>query len=303
MCGRTACALDSNQLKDKCLYRGKDGKERKPEWKLNEDRYKPGHNVAPQSYCPLLIRGKHLGKDEDRVLCAMKWGLVPTWMKENKMSFNMNNARSDTILEKRSYKIPLHKGQRCVVLAEGFYEWKTTAKNKQPYFIHTKENGKLLAMAGIFEKAWVNDDDLYSFSIITVESDEKFGVIHHRMPAFLETDSAIDAWLDYEQYPDVKDAVNKIIKSDSSSIQWYPVSKFVSNSRNQGEECRAKISAEEVEKLAVASASRTMSKSALNMMSWLKSAPKSSEGTSQNKKRSSGTKDIQNYFAKKPKQS
>lgn len=91
---------------------------------------------------PVLLSQRHFDKDapvDECVLASMRWGLVPAWFKENdpsKMRYSTSNCRSENILEKKSYKDPLLKGQRCVVLADGFYEWKRLEKDKQPFFIY-----------------------------------------------------------------------------------------------------------------------------------------------------------------------
>ncbi|XP_002125484.2 abasic site processing protein HMCES-like isoform X1 [Ciona intestinalis] len=256
MCGRTACSLNADAISKSSRYRDKSGKEKEPEWKLNKDKYNPSYNKAPQSYCPILINEKHLSDnvevENNRVIVGMRWGLVPNWFtgeNVNKMSFSMNNARSDTMLEKRSYNIPLRKGQRCVVLADGFYEWNATKEGKQPYYIYfpqdlTKttetapENAgtdkKLLTMAGIFEKTFHDGEDLFSFTVITVDSHPHFSWLHHRMPAMLVNDDEIRDWLDHENIPLAK-AVELIAPKDC--LTWHSVSKFVNNSRNNGPQC------------------------------------------------------------------
>ncbi|XP_076805996.1 abasic site processing protein HMCES-like [Clavelina lepadiformis] len=269
MCGRTACTLNPDAISRSCKYNTKDGRQVKPTWSKNQDKYYPSYNKAPQSYCPIILNGKHLQDGEDfnlsvadeRTLVAMRWGLIPSWFSGDdvdKVSYNMNNARSDTMLEKRSYKTPLRKGQRCVVLADGFYEWKTTGKDKQPYYIYfpqpekqssiikdcengdgpSEENVRLLTMAGIFEKTFHNNEDVYSFTVITVEADESFAWLHHRMPAILTGDNDIASWLDYE-HVSLEKAVQLI--KPKNCLQWHPVSKYVNNSRNHGTQCCEEI--------------------------------------------------------------
>ncbi|XP_068450981.1 abasic site processing protein HMCES isoform X2 [Clinocottus analis] len=91
---------------------------------------------------PVLLSRRHFDKNapvDECVLASMRWGLVPAWFKDNdpsKMQYSTNNCRSENILEKKTYKDPLVKGQRCVILADGFYEWKRQAKDKQPFFIY-----------------------------------------------------------------------------------------------------------------------------------------------------------------------
>lgn len=91
---------------------------------------------------PVLLSQRHFDKDapvDECVLASMRWGLVPAWFKENdprKMQYSTSNCRSENILQKKSYKDPLLKGQRCVILADGFYEWRRQEKDKQPFFIY-----------------------------------------------------------------------------------------------------------------------------------------------------------------------
>ena len=253
MCGRLACTLDPDQLSCKCLYKKRDGSSTTPLWSKNKDKFTPGFNKAPQSYCPVLVQSQLDGDGEilvgDRSLAAMKWGLIPSWFsgkKEDRVGYNMNNARSDTLLQKRSYIIPLRKGQRCVVVADGFYEWKKMENGKQPYFIYLsrqdnekeKDSCKLLRMAGIYEKTNCDDGEVYSFSVITVDASSEFSSIHHRMPAILASDHEVDLWLDYENVP-LDDALALI--KPKNVLRWYTVSKFVNNSRNEGEECMKKV--------------------------------------------------------------
>ncbi|XP_075951798.1 abasic site processing protein HMCES [Anarhichas minor] len=143
MCGRTACTLASDEVSRACSYRDRGGQRRRPRWRDGDaDKYRPSYNKSPQSTSPVLLSQRHFDKDapvDECVLASMRWGLVPAWFKENdpkKMQYSTNNCRSENILEKKTYKDPLIKGQRCVILADGFYEWKRQAKDKQPFFIY-----------------------------------------------------------------------------------------------------------------------------------------------------------------------
>lgn len=125
MCGRTSCHLPKDVLARACAYRDRQGRQRLPEWK-DPDKYCPSYNKSPQSSSPVLLSRLHLEKGADsseRIIAPMRWGLVPSWFKESdpsKLPFNITNCRSDTMMEKRSFKVPLGKGRRCVVLADGF---------------------------------------------------------------------------------------------------------------------------------------------------------------------------------------
>ncbi len=137
---------------------------RQPNWvnlQCAAGKYVPSPNIGPKTFTPILLHknkvpaeakvldtealddDKILAEESDRVLCEMQWGLVPSWHKGNidDFKFNMINCRSDTILEKASFRGPLERGQRCVAVAEGFFEWKAGKDGKkQPYFIHAKED-------------------------------------------------------------------------------------------------------------------------------------------------------------------
>ncbi|XP_037831239.1 abasic site processing protein HMCES [Kryptolebias marmoratus] len=143
MCGRTACTLAPDEVSRACAYRDRGGQRRRPRWRDGDaDRYRPSYNKSPQSTSPVLVSHRHLEKNapvDERVLVSMRWGLIPAWFRENdtgKMQYSTSNCRSENILEKKSYKDPLLKGQRCVILADGFYEWQRREKEKQPFFIY-----------------------------------------------------------------------------------------------------------------------------------------------------------------------
>ncbi|TNN40234.1 Embryonic stem cell-specific 5-hydroxymethylcytosine-binding protein [Liparis tanakae] len=143
MCGRTACTLASDEVSRACSYRDRGGQRRQPRWRDGDaDKYRPSYNKSPQSTSPVLLSQRHFDRNapvDECVLASMRWGLVPAWFKENdpsKMAYSTNNCRSENIMEKKTYKDPLIKGQRCVILADGFYEWKRQAREKQPFFIY-----------------------------------------------------------------------------------------------------------------------------------------------------------------------
>ncbi|NWZ01762.1 HMCES protein, partial [Loxia curvirostra] len=271
MCGRTACSLAADNLRRACAYRDRRGQHRQPEW-VRQERYQPSYNKGPQSSGPVLLSRRHLQQDADsseRVLMDMRWGLVPSWFKQDnpsKLQFNTSNCRSDTMLSKSSYKGALLKGKRCVVLADGFYEWQQQSGGKQPYFIYfpqTKDamdkemegdeewkGWRLLTMAGIFD-CWEppgGGEMLYTYTIITVDASKDVSFIHHRqvragngvagMPAILDGDEAIRKWLDFAEVP-TQEAVKLI--QPTENIVFHPVSTFVNNIRNNTPECVAPI--------------------------------------------------------------
>ncbi|NXH14925.1 HMCES protein, partial [Bucco capensis] len=303
MCGRTACSLGADNLRRACAYRDQRGHRRQPEW-IRAESYRPSYNKGPQSSGPVLLSRRHLQQDADsseRVLMDMRWGLIPSWFKKDdpsKMQFNTSNCRSDTMLKKSSYKGALLKGKRCVVLADGFYEWQQQSGGKQPYFIYFPQTqdasveGKegdeewrgwrLLTMAGIFD-CWespAGGEMLYTYTIITVDASKDVSFIHHRqvravkgaarMPAILDGDEAIRKWLDFAEVP-TQEAVKLI--QPTENIVFHPVSTFVNSIRNNTPECLAPIELGTKKEVKATPSSKVM-------LGWLKN---SQEGSPQKK--------------------
>uniref|UniRef100_A0A8D2PXK1 Abasic site processing protein HMCES n=1 Tax=Zosterops lateralis melanops TaxID=1220523 RepID=A0A8D2PXK1_ZOSLA len=257
-------------------------------WQLwAESENELGENRKPQTIS--VVQRQVICKDADsseRVLMDMRWGLVPSWFKQDnpsRLQFNTSNCRSDTMLSKSSYKGALLKGRRCVVLADGFYEWQQQSGGKQPYFIYfpqTKDTEgdeewkgwRLLTMAGIFDcwKPPGEEEMLYTYSIITVDASKDVSFIHHRMPAILDGDEAIRKWLDFAEVP-TQEAVKLI--QPTENIVFHPVSTFVNNIRNNAPECVEPIELGAKKEVKATSSNKVM-------LSWLKS---SQEGSPQKK--------------------
>ncbi|XP_073431163.1 abasic site processing protein HMCES [Dendrobates tinctorius] len=294
MCGRTACTLGPEDVSKACEYKDKQGQRKCPQWRDGDaENYRPSYNKSPQSNSPVLLSMKHFQKDADsseRVLAAMRWGLIPSWFTESnpsKMQYSTNNCRSDTMCEKTLYKGPFFKGRRCVVLADGFYEWRRQDGEKQPYFIYfpkvkseqyedTKDGPdggeqRLLTMAGLFD-LWDPPagcgDPLYSYTIITVDASKSMNWIHDRMPAILDGDEEIQKWLDFGDVP-AKEALKLI--QPIENITYHPVSTIVNNSRNNSPECITPIILQKKKEPALSASSK-------KMLAWLQNkSPKKEE--------------------------
>ncbi|KAG9483933.1 abasic site processing protein HMCES isoform X2 [Eleutherodactylus coqui] len=283
MCGRTACTLAPEDISKSCEYKDKQGQRKCPQWRDGDcDKYQPSYNNSPRSNNPVLLSMKHFQKNADcseRVLAAMRWGLIPSWFTgthPSKMQYNTSNCRSDTMSEKALYKGPFFKNQRCVVLADGFYEWRRQGAEKQPYFIYFPQvkseesearkddsyvgGRRLLTMAGLFD-CWEppeGEDTLYSYTVITVDASKSINWIHDRMPAILDGDEEIRKWLDFGEVP-AKEAL-KVIRP-IESITCHPVSTVVNNARNNTPECVAPIILQKKEP--------ALSASSKKMLAWL----------------------------------
>lgn len=296
MCGRTACTLDPDDICHACAHLDKRGQWIVPEWREAPDgrRYYPSYNVAPTSYTPVMISKNHIDPEADtalKVIQPMYWGLVPFWHRGDikDVGLSTNNARSETLMSKRTFSVPLKKGRRCVVLADGYYEWqKAGSGSKQPYFIYfpqpnglkiednswknlkkiwTKKSGwagpRLLTMAGVFD-IWTDPSDsneVYSYSVVTLDSSSAVSWIHERMPAILDGDEAIDNWLNFGEVT-TEEALELLVSV--KNLQCHPVSTIVGNSRNNSPECMQPIDLKKPNK---------KSKSSALMMNWLQKGP------------------------------
>ena len=151
----------------------------------------PRYNVAPTQEAP-VVRRKAEG--EGRELAMLRWGLVPNWAKDRKSAAKMINARAETAAEKPAFRSAFVK-RRCLVLADGFYEWQAVAGAKQPWRV-VLADGAPFAMAGLWEH-WRGPDGqvLESFAILTTNANDRLAALHARMPAILPAD-AIGVWLD-----------------------------------------------------------------------------------------------------------
>ncbi|MDT7732796.1 MAG: hypothetical protein QOK45_3091 [Mycobacterium sp.] len=206
----------------------------------------PSFNVAPSNDVYVVLETGGL-----RRLDAFRWGLVPFWSKDPSTGNKMINARAEGIAEKSAYKRTFSK-RRCIIPADGFYEWKRIPgqKSKQPYFIH-RADGEPMAFAGLWE-IWRPDEDgertsdpLRSCTIITGTPNEKIAEIHDRMPVMLPP-SAWAEWLD-PQNDDV-DALGKLlVPAPASLLALHPVSRSVNNVRDNGPELIAPAPADVVQ--------------------------------------------------------
>jgi len=185
----------------------------------------PRYNIAPSQNVSVIFQPES-GSEKD--LSFMKWGLIPHWAKDSKIGYKMINARAETLTDKPAYRAAF-KRQRCLIPADGFYEWKTLAGRKQPH--HFRYHGSdVFAFAGLWEY-WKGDKEIYSCTIITTEADDNVKNIHSRMPVILPH-TFYDKWLD----PDIQDtdALRSLLISETDDLEIYPVTTRVNSPNNQG---------------------------------------------------------------------
>jgi putative SOS response-associated peptidase YedK len=195
----------------------------------------PRYNIAPTQPVPVI---RQHPTEPTRHLSQMRWGLIPAWSKDASGAAKMINARSETAHSLPAFRDAM-KYRRCLVPADGFYEWRGSGKEKQPYCFEVNE-GKLFAFAGLWE-GWKdpNGNWIKTYSILTTMPNPVTSPIHDRMPVILNA-SDYDLWLD----PGMKNAsvVSELLKPfDARMMRCYAVSTRVNNVQNDDEECTKPI--------------------------------------------------------------
>lgn len=193
----------------------------------------PRYNIAPTQNV-LVIHSDSVGSP---VTQTCRWGLVPFWAKDPSIGARMINARAETMGEKPSYRQSFRQ-RRCLILADGFYEWQQTASGKLPYFISASD-GRPFGMAGLWDQ-WTKQpgEPLLSCTIVTVPANDFMQPLHQRMPVLLDW-SAGQQWLDAGA--DAKQLLQLIMGSQPVALRAWGVSKDVNNPRNDSPELIAEI--------------------------------------------------------------
>lgn len=153
------------------------------------------YNIAPTQPVPVVVERATAGSERIRVLEQFQWGLVPSWAKDPGIGAKMINARSETVREKPSFRSAV-KYRRCIVPADGFYEWDKSGGNKQPYLFR-RADGDTFGFAGLWEE-WNAPDGspLQTCTILTTSANETVARVHDRMPVILRTRDDEAEWLD-----------------------------------------------------------------------------------------------------------
>ncbi len=187
-----------------------------------DEMYKPCYNCAPSQDLPVITNA------ERTKLNFYRWGLIPFWAKDPRIGFKLINARAESLAEKPAFR-QAFKERRCLIPANGFYEW-TKDANKTPYRIFLK-NEELFAMAGIYE-TWKDAEGrtIRSFSIITTKANPLVEKIHDRMPVILPPEHE-EAWLKEEDESVLK---KLLVPFEPAKMEAYPVSKKVNSPKNDG---------------------------------------------------------------------
>lgn len=218
MCGRFTLKTPAQELAS--LFNG-----------LNFGGLQPRYNVCP-TQLSACVRTSAEGVNE---VAMLRWGLVPSWADDLKIGPKMINARSETVATKPSFRAAFQR-RRCLVLADGFYEWKKDGKAKQPYYI-SQVDGKAFALAGLWE-SWRDPESEQvheTFTVLTTEANQTMQPLHHRMPVFLNPED-YSVWLDVE-FKDASVLESLLIPCAEDRLHAWQVEKLVNKPINDRPEC------------------------------------------------------------------
>ena len=216
MCGRYTLTTPAERLAEEFGF--KDSSAELPQ----------SYNVAPtQGVAAVLEEGG------GRRLEVLRWGLIPPWANDPQIGSRMINARSETAPEKPSFRRAFRE-RRCLIPADGFYEWQRTNGAKQPFYIHM-EDGRPFAFAGLWE-SWGRggEGEIRTCTILTTGANAVVGEIHERMPVIVAPD-AYDVWLDPSSERD--ELTGLLAPYPEDEMEAYPVSRFVNSPSNNDPRC------------------------------------------------------------------
>lgn len=186
-------------------------------------------NIAPTQN---ILAVRNVPDQAGRELVSLRWGLVPYWAKDSSIGNRMTNARSETVTEKPSFKHAF-KRRRCLIPADGYYEWKKTNDGKQPYYIRRVGDEPFL-MAGLWESWKKGEKPLETCTILTTSPNQLTMSIHDRMPVIVAVAES-EKWLDPKSSEEV--LLDMLVPFESAPMLADPVSKYVNNARNDSPEC------------------------------------------------------------------
>ena len=216
MCGRYLISADSTAIAEHFGL-------------LAAPKHDPRWNVAPGQEVPIV----RSGRNGERTCTAVRWGLVPYWSKDPTIGQRMINARSETAAEKPSFRTPLKK-RRCLLPADGFYEWTAAEGGKQPWCIRAAGNG-IFALAGLWERWTKGDTPLETCTILTTSPNRTLKPIHDRMPVIVQP-ADYNLWLD-PLNEDV-DSLQPVLQPAADTLlRAFPVSRHVNRPVNDDPRC------------------------------------------------------------------
>ena len=198
---------------------------------ISNCQLEPRYNIAPTQ---MAIAVLYNSENQQREHQSLRWGLIPSWAKDSRMGAKLINARAETLAEKPSFRSAF-KRRRCLVLADGFYEWQHLATKKQPYYFHLQDK-QPFAFAGLWER-WQSPDNekIISCTIITTDANELLQPIHNRMPVILRQKD-YEKWLD-PQLQETELLQELLHPYPAEKMSAYAVSTKVNSPKHTSPEC------------------------------------------------------------------
>ena len=205
---------------------------------IEQPNFPPRHNIAPTQPIPVVIVENGI-----RHFRLMRWGLLPAWVKDPRKFTLLINARAETVKEKPAFKNAI-KRRRCLIPADGYYEWQASETRKRPYFIHRRD-GAPVGLAGLAE-TWIgpNGEELDTVAIVTAPASADLAVLHHRVPVTIEPGD-FDRWLDCGAH-DAETATALLTAPGEGEFAWHEVSTRVNRAANDDAQLILPITAEEM---------------------------------------------------------
>jgi putative SOS response-associated peptidase YedK len=205
---------------------------------LEQPNFPPRHNIAPTQPIPVVIIENGV-----RHFRLMRWGLLPAWVKDPGKFALLINARAETVLEKPAFKNAI-KRRRCLIPADGYYEWQAFETRKRPHFIYRRD-GQPIGLAGLAE-TWIgpNGEDLDTVAIVTAPAGADIAVLHHRVPVTIAPGD-FDRWLECS-INDAETAMALLIAPEEGEFVWHEVSTRVNRVANDDAQLTLPITPEQI---------------------------------------------------------
>jgi putative SOS response-associated peptidase YedK len=204
---------------------------------IEQPNFPPRHNIAPTQPIPVITFDHGI-----RNFRLMRWGLLPAWVKDPRKFSLVINARGETVLEKPAFKNAI-KRRRCLIPADGYYEWQVAGTRKRPYFIHRRDQ-QPVGFAALAE-TWIgpNGEELDTVAIVTAAASADLAVLHHRVPVTIAP-SDFERWLDCRMV-DVETAMALLTAPGEGEFVWHEVSTRVNHVANDDVQLILPITAEQ----------------------------------------------------------
>ena len=215
MCGRKTLTMSKKAIVEELMV---------DEWQVKD--YTPSYNIAPTQHSLVLVKERGYN-----IVKSMRWGLIPVWSKSELYGSKMINARLETVTTKPSFKNLIPKN-RCIVLSNGYYEWKQISGKKVPFFIQRKGGG-LMFFAGLWTTWSMSSKRIFTYTILTTKSQKGISAIHDRMPVLFDKSKA-EMWINLDnQFSEME----RELTENKEVLNYYQVSDFVNKPNNNSAAC------------------------------------------------------------------